>query len=538
MTSQVLPKEVRLSAPPTMPQARSYLFKQQSTQSSYQPGTSASIQINIPRLQRSYLTKDSYLRFRVGLQWDNNADDTAAQSCNPTFDTCGAFGLFDTIEVYDYLGSTLLERTSGHGQLMALLLDTHCSPTESMFHYGIQSGLKGGNIGLDTDSYRNGTGVATATIAQYDSNRRILKAPVSGATMGTLTLTTAGTGNLSGLGDSTTTTTKVYYYEFAIPLFSFLGTLSKKYAPLHNGYTINLTLNTVGNAFGFATQAGTLAAGSVAPTTYTLDKIFFCAQVLELGPVAESMLIASTQGQPFVVPAKAYRNYVGTIPSSTASYRLDMNINVASLTNILFIMRDSSLINNTLYKSLSYRIRNFLQSWYFQYGSTILPQTTGIKCRQEAGETLDLDAPTNVSKSGYVEAYNELMKARHNYSGSNTHSMIGENEFWVDTPTVHAAAMRDINYQNTSGAAVAAALCPNALLPPGKFAGGLDLELVPGRSQDLICGMNTNGMNTSIQLNFDPTLIAQQVTTAQLDAWAEYDAFINISPGIATTVSF
>lgn len=526
MTSQVLPKEVRLSAPPTMPQARSYLFKQQSTQSSYQPGTSASIQINIPRLQRSYLTKDSYLRFRIGLSWDNNADDTAFKTCNPTFDTCGAFGLFDTIEVYDYLGSTLLERTSGHGQLMALLLDTHCSPTESQFHYGIQSGLKAGGIGLDTDAYRTNAAVSAANSLTVKSQTR---APVSGATLGNYTSTVAGT--LLGGGDGAT-----YYYEFAIPLFSFLGTLSKKYAPLHNGYTINLTLNTLANTFGYCTRDGVAGNVTAIPSTYTIDKVFFCAQVLELGPVAESMLIASTQGQPFVVPAKAYRNYVGSIPTSTAQYRLDMNINVASLTNILFIMRPTSLLNSLLAKSLSYRVRNFLQSWYFQYGSTILPQTTGIKCRQEAGETLDGAAPTNVSKSGYVEAYNELMKARHNYSGSNTHSMIGENEYWVDTPALHATAFNDVTYQPITTAA-ASALCPDAYLPPGKFAGGLDLELVPGRSQDLICGMNTNGMNTSIQLNFDPTLIASQVAV-QLDAWAEYDAFINISPGIATTVSF
>ena len=41
----VLPKELRLDAPPTMPQARSYLFRQQSTLQSYGPGST--IQINI-----------------------------------------------------------------------------------------------------------------------------------------------------------------------------------------------------------------------------------------------------------------------------------------------------------------------------------------------------------------------------------------------------------------------------------------------------------------------------------------------------------
>ena len=75
---------------------------------------------------------------------------------------------------------------------------------------------------------------------------------------------------------------------------------------------------------------------------------------------------------------------------------------------------------------------------------------------------------------------------------------------------------------------------PNSKHNIGKFAAGIDLELVPGRSQNLICGMNTNGMNTSIYATFDGTA----TENATVDAWCEYDAFINISPGIASTVSF
>ena len=71
-----------------------------------------------------------------------------------------------------------------------------------------------------------------------------------------------------------------------------------------------------------------------------------------------------------------------------------------------------------------------------------------------------------------------------------------------------------------------------------KFAAGICLELVSGK--DIICGLNTNGMNTSINMIFrdgdDNLGIAVQ--QARIDAWCEYDSFINISPGLATTVSF
>ena len=65
----------------------------------------------------------------------------------------------------------------------------------------------------------------------------------------------------------------------------------------------------------------------------------------------------------------------------------------------------------------------------------------------------------------------------------------------------------------------------------GRFAAGLNLELVPGK--EIICGLNTNGMNTSINMTFAANTIASRV-----DAWCEFDSFINITPGLATTVSF
>lgn len=487
---QVLPKELRLSAPPTMPQARSYLFKQQSANSTYEPGASGTIQLNLPRLQRSYLTKDSYLKFRIGVTWDNDGvgDPTA-----PCFDLPGAFGLFDRIEVYDYLGSTLLESTSGHGQLLALLMDTQSSTDELQFHYGTSSGTKGGQVIADNDS---------AVATKYN-----LIGPNSG---GILTrVVNNGTNTL--------------YYEYTIPLFSFLGLLSQKFAPLHNGYTIQLTLNSASNAFGFSTITGTIGGGA-APSTYILSNVYLCAQVLELGPVAESMLISSTQGQPFVVPSKSYRNYIGNIPAATSSYRLDMNLNVASLTNILWMMREAAYLTDIRYKCLSYRIRNYLSSWYFQYGSTILPQTSGIQCFGPPGSTID------ANRGGFNEAYCELMKARHNLNSSNFNSIISKSNYWVDTAAAAATFFG-------GAAADHMALTADSVRETGKFAAGLDLELVSGRSNDLVCGMNTNGMNTSINLTFDPTNSAL-VVNSRVDLWAEYDSFINISPGIATTVSF
>ena len=71
-----------------------------------------------------------------------------------------------------------------------------------------------------------------------------------------------------------------------------------------------------------------------------------------------------------------------------------------------------------------------------------------------------------------------------------------------------------------------------------KFACGLNLELAPGKD-DLICGLNTNGMNTQIRGYFHPSyLVDTSKVASSINAYAEYDAFVNVSPGIATTISF
>lgn len=598
MQAQVLPKELRVTAPPTMPQARSYLFKQGSTLSSYNDSTNV-IQINLPRLQRSYLTKESYLRFLVNAQFQPGvATTTRGPTRYLAFDQPGAYGLIDKIEIYDYLGSTLLESTSGHGQLMSLLMDLDTSSDEQKNHFNMICGTVGSQTtstpyspGVSTSGTLTGTSFVVGTIG---ASSTVLTVSITGATTlprngdtfifttftlnatvytgaaagylisdvvmtsgtagsfkitypqvlaaGTSTAVGAGAVLLStyipnsfGTGGQLTATGagELFYApsqanatdvvtvqkEYTLPLFSFLGSLSDKFAPLHNGYTIMITLNSAANAFGLTTP-GVVTDQSTSWNTgggYNISNIYFEAQILELGPVAESMLLSSTGGQPLIVPTKAFRNYVGSIPQGSSAYRLDLNLNVASLTNLLFIQRLAGDLNSFKYKSLSQRVRNYLQNWYFQYGSSVLPQTSGITC-------------SNSSGGEYGEAYCELMKARHNLLSDNFTTQINRFNFPIDSPGVLTTG--------TIGTPELARMLDYwAPYETGRFACGIDLELVSGKSSDLICGMNTNGMNTSIFLNFLPGSVGS-VANTRLDCWAEYDAFINVSPGLATTVSF
>lgn len=538
----VLPKELRLIAPATMPQSRSYMFKQQAALSDYSPGDT--IQINLPRLQRSYLTKDSYLEFEVTYEFTPKNNETIL-----SLDTPGAFGLIDRIEVYDYLGSTQLESTAGFGQLIALLQDTCVTTNEYGTHWESTSGGQTASITLDQEKRLNGT----------DNMRNYRQI-------------TPTTGELIDMGEygqiapntSNVANARIHRRKYHIPLFSFLGLLSPKYAPLHNGYTIMITLQKAENALAAVGIVGatTLAAvGGAQPlaapasvckgeATFKIANARMCCQILELGPIAESMLLSTTGGQPMIVTTKAYRAYNSNVNDKASSFRLDLNINVASLTNVLWIMRPNWALNNLACNSLSRRQRNFLESWYFQYGSSVLPQTQGITCFKPTSNNVN-----DVDYGG--ESVIELLKARHMYNQP-THSHLFNRYNWAydnwvkfreDCKRLHHANKdtilnEDFLYQIQS---------PVTPFDVPKFACGLDLELVSGRTNEIICGMNTNGMNTSIFATFNATAAGNAVEptvefkntgngiwveACRVDAWCEYDAFINISPGIASTVSF
>jgi hypothetical protein len=279
--------------------------------------------------------------------------------------------------------------------------------------------------------------------------------------------------------------------------------------------------------------------------SYKVVNARMCCQILELGPIAESMLLSTTGGQPMIVTTKAYRNYNTSFADKTSSFKLDLNINVASLTNIMWIMRPSTWTNDQTLPSLSHRQRNFLTSWYFQYGSSILPQTSGITAFKPINNNYR-------DKDWGSECLIEFLKSRHAYNQSNQNHCFTKWNWAYDNYSRHFKLVTDrigtadIGLPNGKDSFKYAA--PGSVYEHGKFACGLDLELVSGRTNEIICGMNTNGMNTAIYATFDPN--AATVTPAEgtsdgiwveqcaVDAWCEYDAFINISPGIATTVSF
>lgn len=548
----VLPKELRLGVPPKMPQARSYLFRQQSTLAEYTPGNT--IQINIPRLQRSYLRKDSYLRFRLAgaFQKINTWDGLV-------LDTAGAFGFFEKLEIFDYLGSTVLESISGIPQLTALLLDL-----------GLKEVLDGRNgncsMGLAPDysfsgdpayGFNGNESAAPARQSGYVTNAGRVLPPSSGDWI-------VASSNQS-VANSATSLIAPFVKEFSIPLPSFLGLLSDKMIPLHNGFTIVLTVANKRVPFFVNQSTDLVVVGTTSATpvisglsnvpsatvestldtnlSWRLDNVYMNCQILELGPVAESMILSSSQGSPLVVHTKSMRNYVGNVKGGTstvsgpAEFTLNMNLNVASLTNILWIMRSTDQLDSLKLSSYGNRTRNFLQRWQFQYGSTSLPQSNGIQCMGSSlPNSYGIFSTTGLSDSQKYrmssangeEAIQELLKARPLSLYSNRilqGGYVRDSKFNAKLGTIDELDLTNLFPGHSSYFNI------------GRFASGLNLQLANGKDGQIISGLNTNGMNTSIRGTFHPNYL-NWMDNVRVDAWAEYDAFVNISPGIATTVSF
>jgi hypothetical protein len=580
MQSEVLPSELQMVAPPTIPQARSYMFKQGSDLTEYDMNKNNRIRINIPRLQRSYLMKNSYLRFRI------NMDYTSSTSAALWLDRCGAFGIFDRIEVYDYLGGTLLEQTNNLPALITLLGDLNYTITDFNTELTATQGYDGSNV------FNNTT----------DFDRYEIRTANSGFTL----IPPATVGSVASF----------MTWEFAIPIPSFLGLFSDKYVPLHNGFSIDFFLNDVASAFVSRSNILDSSSTSISITQTWLSNVEWCCQIMELGEVAESMVMAQN---PLVMHSTQFRNFRDIVLGSgtQSTFRLDMNLNVVSLRNIRFMMRPS-FYTGLAYPVYGHRIRNFLQNWNFQYGSSYLPEIAGIQTRSSvvpvtknsATGTLTPQGSDWYKSNGFTQGYMELLKT----VDSSKTSTINWYEYKIDTVGSAQFTVATSAYGVTGNFTLAA----NLTLPPGtaiqitaqtggslsttagtyyyvmanpaptattfsvsatlggagltgvttatavaftviqndyfgglgntvpvspaistatlsgKFAAGVDTRL---STKNAVSGIDTNGLLVSINGQFDRDQVPNMVQ-ANLDVFAEFDTFIQVIPGVATTVTF
>lgn len=528
---EVMPREFNLTAPATIPQARTYMFKRQSDLQTYDLQKGNRIRINIPRLQRTYLSKDSYLRFRLNL-------DIASAKQGICFDRCGAYGLFDRLEVYDYLGGTLIEQVQNIPALMVLLNDINTG-------FSDMNGLKEAVEGV------GGSGIY------------IKDPPANDILDNRVELATAQSGSYVYPKVTTTQATSQFITkEYAIHLPSFLDMFSDKYVPLHNGFSVDLYLNSKEQAF--VSRQSAVVSETPTITEVWITNVELCCQVTELGDYAEKLMLSTSD--PWVVHSRFYRYFSDMITAkcedgktaltgdaiavSQSSFRLDLNLNVVSLRNIMFGMRPRYYQNDIKFPSYGHRIRNYLENFNFQYGSSYLPEIAGVGCSAStvpyskssyssytSGDTTRYPTGVSPKADSFCQALQELAKVSTTGKVS-----IQPEEYRID------CGSGQYGYRNNAELDVYVPWKWDSACRCGKFAGGLNLQL---SKRDAVCGIDTNGLNVCINGTFNsdaasasaPGTAPNATTTtpmvyAILDCWAEHDAFVQIIPGVATTCTF
>jgi hypothetical protein len=538
---EAMPREFNLTAPATMPQARTYMFKRQSDLQTYDLAKGNRIRVNIPRLQRTYLNKGTYLRFRL------NLDIASTANKGICFDRCGAYGLFDRMEVYDYLGGTLIEQVQNIPALTVLLNDINLGFTDLNGKRQATEGFSGSGIHV----------VSPPTTQPLDTQAEVCTAQV-GAFVYNKTDTD---GNNNG---------QFVTKEYTIHLPSFLDMFSDKYVPLHNGFSIDLYLNSPEQAF--VSRQTSQLPGSIKLDNSWLSNVELCCQVTELGDYAERLMLSTSD--PWVIHSKFYRYFsdmitaksedgnkplTGDVAVSQSSFRLDLNLNVVSLRNIFFGMRPRYYQNKIEFPSYGHRIRNYLENFNFQYGSSYLPEISGVQCRavtvpsslkgyastcSTTATISDVDRyPTGASPLAdtFCQALEELSK-----TSNKKYPSIEPEEFRIDSGSGQYGSASNgrldqyVPYRWDSNTRC------------GKFAGGLNVQL---SQRGAVCGLDTNGLSLSINGTFNadaasatapnitdtspiPATTITPMVYAILDCWAEHDAFVQVIPGVATTVTF
>lgn len=439
------------------------------------------------------------------------------------------------MEVYDYLGGTLLEQTNNIPVLMTLLNDLNIQQGDD---YSALKYLEGKEVP-----------VIHSTDAHYAA-RQMNAPPILGMFV---------TPPCDSSGKARYDT-----WEFVMRLPSFLGFFSDKYVPLHNGFSIDLFTTSIENAFVVGAPS---SAQTLKPTAVTLTNVELCAQILELGSYGESLLQGT---EPWVIHTINYRHFTDAVagqktsgystsatvstdsPGSTFQ-RVDLNLNVVSLRNLFFTMRPAEYINNSNYPSFSHRIRNFLENFSFQYGSSYLPEIAGVDCRaryvpqSSKGNAFSAEDSTTVSatfsedyykSNGCSQALFELAKTTRGKD-----PLISLFEYKID---VYCATFKSADIKGWTPAEAYSQYAANHIKNYvshdqtyntnlcGKFAGGLNLQL---SKKEAVCGIDTNGLLVSLNLNFKADKVSSMVN-AVLDIFAEYDSFVQIIPGVASTVTF
>lgn len=541
--------------PSTMPPVRKYTrtFEADRTKV-YREGDQ--IKIHIPPIANTYLTKNSKLYFDFDLTYNmyttteiqniatafedgsvydslgetaaymfgkvidingNAVDSTYAKEGRmltkpfPTFDINGAYGLFNRIQVHDYLGTTLLEDIERHDMLTAILADFDFTtedievlrPTAVQFSDKfINQNVYKSNCALPFNGYDDFTGFLQENIP--------LDIDMINTAINSITVNS--------------TQASIPTYHACINLYSFLGKFSNNFVPLHNGFTITLFVNKIDIPISYSntyspnnSHSSILFPVEVTPSltltpstvSHSITNIKYKCDLLEL-----SSELDSSVDKELLVKSYKYQRDI----KNDNNYNITKRIlpSVKSIRKVMISQQLKDIQTVNLYRDLSFRYKNGVKTASLLYNkASICSSTDTIEhyemCKNSFGKTInnfyDISCfEDNASNKGYQN----LM----------TYSYLSAINMAVPPETGNQGNITTPEAQ------------PNSL-SNGKFMIVFDTR-IPGTSESSISGIDTSNNNLEYNIVYDP----DDTFPSFLDVFLECDAVVHVDPGKSTSVSF
>ena len=325
------------SAPPAMDSSMVYgprpaAMKARRMQAVYVPQSGATnvtggttIRINIGTAPAQYLlTSNTTLKFSV----------TNASKAYNLDGSAGAANFIQTLRIFH--GASLLEEINDYGRLCSILNDVTRTPGEQ----GSIGSLTAGQSGIEPP----------AASAQYSADNLDAIARVC-----KLVRTPA----VDGLGTATRT--------FQIPLVSgVIGSLARQAFPLTAATAADLRVEIV-----LASDKNAVQNSADEDPEWTASDFSIIADILQLSPESEALVVASTGGQ-FQMNTQSYRSATSVVAKDDTRSSILLPFRFSSLNSILLAHYRQS-VTDSLTKAYTSRSRANLTSYYMRIGNSHVP---------------------------------------------------------------------------------------------------------------------------------------------------------------------
>jgi hypothetical protein len=456
----------------------------------------------------------------------------------PTFDVNGPYGLINRIRVYDFLGTTLLEDVQEHDVLTAMLTDFD---------------LKDNNFTLNRPNIVDAIG--------EDDPQTVRKWPCSLITTSdspnkALTLTkyavvpNMGNGKLEGI--IITPGTVTVSNHFALDLYSFLGKLSDKFVPLHNGFRIEFTVNKASIPISFGIESGGLqifyknSGTNVVPRTLdptitemSLSSVYLKSDLLEVKPELDEKIdkLVHYQGFKYQRDFFPYTDFTKPITDVAKQNRPDFTkVITERLLSLNKVMIGQRLMIPSLgQQKLGFRIKNYVDTCSLLFNKSVLRSFRNtVEVAQSCIQAFGMPMDYYLTMDDYsVEAPNQQG------TGGFQYPFLTENQrlsvaVYVDTHKVPSTdplvPKRSTEWFPTP---LDSYIGTRTNFSQGKYMAVFDTRL-PGTTSDTVGGIDTS-KNT---LEYKITATQDTCWKTTIDVFCQHDALLRVDPGKSTTVSF